>query len=153
MADYYLDSSGLAKRYVNETGSTWVRGLYADAGNNIHVAAITSVELTSAIARRVRGGLTSGSDARAALTALKKDWQGRYQTVQITDGLLAQATVFAEQYALRGYDAVQLAAACQVNALLIRAQLSPLTLISADSELNAAAISEGLVVDDPNNYP
>ncbi len=28
MADYYLDSSALVKRYVVESGSTWIAGLF-----------------------------------------------------------------------------------------------------------------------------
>jgi hypothetical protein len=30
--------------------------------------------------------------------------------------------------------------------------LPPLTLLSADTDLNAAAVSEGLTVDNPNNH-
>jgi hypothetical protein len=32
-------------------------------------------------------------------------------------------------------------------------KLTPLTLLSADGELNAAATAEGLAVDDPNAHP
>jgi len=32
------------------------------------------------------------------------------------------------------------------------AGLSSLTLLSADTDLNTAAVSEGLTVDDPNNH-
>ncbi|MGO9469479.1 MAG: hypothetical protein ACLQIB_44780 [Isosphaeraceae bacterium] len=49
---------------------------------------------------------------------------------------------------MRGYDAVQLAAALQVHS-----QIPSLTLLSADADLNAAAVAEGLSVDDPNNHP
>jgi hypothetical protein len=69
---------------------------------------------------------------------------------------------FAETYILRGYDAVQLAAAVAINsqlvaenaALGIAAPIGPiLTLISSDTDLNDAALAEGLTVDDPNNHP
>jgi hypothetical protein len=59
----------------------------------------------------------------------------------------------AETYGLRGYDAVQLAAALDVNTSYHAAGLPTITLISADAELNAAATSEGLTVENPNNYP
>ena len=57
MADCYFDSSALVKRYVNETGSTWVCGLF-DPGlrHEVFIAAITSVEIIAAITRRARGG-------------------------------------------------------------------------------------------------
>lgn len=59
----------------------------------------------------------------------------------------------AETYALRGYDAVQLATACAINALCTANSLPPVKFVSADNELNAAAASEGLIVENPNNYP
>ena len=56
MADYYFDSSALVKRYINETGSTWVGGLF-DSGleHEAFIGAITPVEIVAAIARRARG--------------------------------------------------------------------------------------------------
>jgi len=68
---------------------------------------------------------------------------------QTTVDLIAQAGALAEKHALRGYDAVQLAAALQAKSAYSTAGLA-LTLISADLELNSAAIAEGLVVYDPN---
>jgi hypothetical protein len=60
--------------------------------------------------------------------------------------------LLAETHGLRGYDAMQLATALEVNTLRIVSGLPPLTLVSADVELNAAAIAEGLTVEDPNAY-
>jgi predicted nucleic acid-binding protein len=59
----------------------------------------------------------------------------------------------AETHALRGYDALQLASALEVNAGLVGRSLPPLTFISADRELNNVASAEGLGVDDPNLHP
>ncbi len=56
----------------------------------------------------------------------------------------------AEARGLRGYDAVQLAAGYAVNALCLTSGLPPLIFVSADNELNAAASSEGLIVENPN---
>ncbi len=50
MAIYFLDSSALVKRYIDETGSNWVLGLFdsmLDA--EFFVAAITGVEIVAAI--------------------------------------------------------------------------------------------------------
>ena len=71
----------------------------------------------------------------------------------MTATLLNRAMTLAEIHGLRGYDAVQLAAACEVNAFYAAHGLRPLTLVSADSELNTAATGEGLPVDDPNAHP
>jgi predicted nucleic acid-binding protein len=59
----------------------------------------------------------------------------------------------ATKHALRGYDAVQLAAALEANDERIANELTPLTLVSADDELNTAAQAEGLTVENPNAYP
>jgi hypothetical protein len=56
----------------------------------------------------------------------------------------------ADKHALRGYDAVQLAVALEINAARIADQLPRLLLISSDADLNAAAQIEGLSSDDPN---
>jgi uncharacterized protein len=58
-----------------------------------------------------------------------------------------------EIHALRGYDAVQLAAALEINSNRIASGFSAVTLISADAALNAAVVKEGLAVDDPNSHP
>ena len=59
----------------------------------------------------------------------------------------------AETHAIRGYDAVQLAAALEVHAFCLALGMPAPTLISADVDLNAAATAEGLAVDDPNAHP
>jgi len=69
--------------------------------------------------------------------------------VAITPRLIARAMDLAEVHALRGYDAMQLAAALQAN---VRRR-TPITFVSADVALNAAATAEGLPVDDPNAHP
>jgi hypothetical protein len=55
MTTYYLDTSALSKRYVEETGSNWVRTLVLpEAEHTLLTARITMVEIYSALARRKR---------------------------------------------------------------------------------------------------
>ena len=75
-----------------------------------------------------------------------------YEIGAVSDALLGLAIQLAQLHSLRGYDAVQLAAGVETNRLLVTANLSPLIFISADKELDAAARSEGLSVDDPNAH-
>jgi uncharacterized protein len=70
----------------------------------------------------------------------------------LTVALLTQAMSLAETYALRGYDAVQLAAALTLDALCVQNELPPLIFVSADGELNAVAAGRGLAAESPNNY-
>ncbi|MEH2409245.1 type II toxin-antitoxin system VapC family toxin [Nostoc sp.] len=154
MAAYYLDSSALVKRYVSEIGSAWVLSLFDPLlKNDLLIAAITSVEIVAAITRRSRGGSIIATDAIAVCNQFKSDLRSEYQVVETTQSIINSAMVLAEAYGLRGDDAVQLGAGRAVNALCVANSLPLVKFVSADSELNAAAISEGLLVENPNNYP
>lgn len=153
MAVYFVDSSAVTKRYVAETGTTWMTKIVLpSAGNTIHLASITAVEVTAALVRRQRGGHLTITELNTALSQLRVDWRD-FQITSITTALISRATKLAETYALRGYDAVQLAAALAVNDQYLAANLSPLTLISANLELNVAAQAEDLAMDNPNAHP
>lgn len=148
---YFFDSSGIAKRYMSETGTTWVIGVTDPAtGNRIYVARITGVEVVSAITRQARSGSLSATDAATAIAQFRWDFANQYRIVEITPTLIARAMSLAETYALRGYDAIQLTAASEVNTQRLALGMPALTFISADATLNAAASTEGLTVDDPN---
>ena len=109
---------------------------------------ITQAETVAAITRRERGGSITPQDAATAVADFQLDFARQYIIVEVSAGLVAEAATLARTHALRGYDAVQLAAALEIHA----ADPS-LILLSADIELNAAATIAGLRVDDPNNHP
>lgn len=158
MATYFLDSSALVKRYINETGSAWVLELFTQTLNNeFFVAAITGVEIVAAVARRARGGSIAATDAALVCNQLRSELQTDYQVVEITEGIISSGMTLAETQAetqgLRGYDAVQLAAGRAINELCIANELSPTIFVSADEELNRAAVNEGLLIENPNHYP
>jgi predicted nucleic acid-binding protein len=147
---YSFDSSALVKRYVNEVGTPWVRGLtHRNAGHQIFLARITAVEVTAAVARRRRGGSLAHPQAASILSRFRQHLAGRYTILELTPGLLADAMKLANTHELRAYDAVQLAAAIALN----RLGQGGIVLVSADRELNHAATTEGLTVEDPNAHP
>ena len=154
MSLYYLDSSALVKRYVNETGTAWVVSITDSTANNrIHIARITGVEVVSAITRRTRSGSITVTDANTAIALFRHDFLNNYTVTEIAPALINYAMQLAKTHALRGYDAVQLAAAMDVNAYGLSSGIPKLILVSADSDLNAAAVAEGLNADDPNAHP
>lgn len=59
----------------------------------------------------------------------------------------------ATKHALLGYDAIQLVAALEANEDLLSDERPAITLVSADLELNDAAIIEGLAVENPDDHP
>jgi uncharacterized protein len=150
----FVDSSALVKRYISEIGSSWILGLFAPISNNeFFVAAITGVEIIAAITRRTRSGSISATDSALVCSQFRNDLQTDYQIVEITADIIDSGMRLAEAHGLRGYNAVQLAAGRALNELAISSGLSPITFVSADNELNVAAASEGLLVENPNNYP
>jgi predicted nucleic acid-binding protein len=151
---YCFDSSAICKRYVAEIGSGWVNGIVKTAkGRRIYLARITGVEVISALARRGRSGSLSPAPLSAALAQFRLEFGKDYRMIEITPILVAEAMALAEQHALRGYDAVQLAVALHLSARRLAAQKSLPVFVSADSTLNAAARADGLRVDDPNLHP
>ena len=148
---YFVDTSALSKRYVDESGSSWLRSILSPTTNcTAYIVRITAVELIAALTRRERGGSISPSDAHAARSAIRAHIDAEYKVIEVTEALIEKAMILSERYGIRGYDAVQLAGAVEVNNRYAMNGLPPITLISADQELNDAATAQGLTVEDPN---
>lgn len=147
---YFLDSSALVKRYVQEAGTPRIQRICADAGSRVCIATITAAEVAAAITRRVRGGSLDGGRAASLLDALRLHLASEYITIQVTDQVVMRAMDVAWTHGLRGYDAVQLACAATLRANGRTPDQMAVTLVSADAELNAAATLEGFSVVDPN---
>ena len=155
MSAFFLDSSGLVKRYLTETGTDWVlRLIDPAAGHTISIAEITQVEVAAALAARHRasGGITR-AERDGAVRLLTRHCAADYTLVPASRAVLDRAVDLTQRHRLRGYDAVQLATALAANASLVTAGLPDLTFVAADSELVAAARLEGLSADDPNLHP
>ena len=153
MATFFCDTSGLVKRYVSETGSAWLTAtIHPNLKQRIYIAQITIVEIVSAITRREKGGSTTTQEALNALVQFEQDWKTEITIIDLSANLVNDAVALARKYALRGYDAVQLATVLEVHNQRMTLGLSPLTLLSADNDLNNAAISEGVAVDNPDNH-
>lgn len=153
MAVYFFDSSALVKRYAQETGSDWViETTEPQAGHILYIARITAVEVISAITRRQRGGSLSETDAATANSDFRYDLSHQYRVVEVNSTVLSQAMQLAETHALRGYDAVQLSAALVVHNMRETLGLPAFVLVSADRDLNTAATTDGLTVNDPNQH-
>jgi uncharacterized protein len=77
----------------------------------------------------------------------------RYNVLEMTPALFTEAMLAARKHGLRAYDAVQLTVALEVNRFNHKTNFESVTLISADRDLNTAAIAEGMTVEDPNLHP
>jgi hypothetical protein len=151
---YYVDTSALVKRYVNENGSAWVESIVSVAsGNDVYVVRLTELELTPAIVRRTRGGSLNPTNAASILTQFNRDCANEYQFLEVVPNLFASGLLLIQKYGLRASDSLQLAAILMLNEERGVSSLPKAIMVSADGELNAAAFAEGLVVEDPNLYP
>lgn len=154
MSSFFLDASALVKRYLSEVGSAWIlQKTHPAGGNAIAVVEITRVEVAAAIAARHRAPKGISRQERDGIVALLLNHFDReYQIIALTPGMLGQAVDLTQNHRLRGYDAIQLAAAMTTNQSLRRVGLPELTFIAADRDLLAAANQEGLQVGNPNDH-
>jgi uncharacterized protein len=154
MAALFIDSSALVKRYVEEVGTSFVRGItHKRSGNFIYIAHITAVEVTSAVARRRSGREVTPAKASSILARFRGHLAGRYTHLEISADIIAAAMKLANTHRLRAYDAVQLAAALRIYLDWSDAELGDFVFVSSDGALNKAAVAEGLTVEDPCQHP
>lgn len=134
----YLDTSALVKLYAEEAGSEVVRQAVADS-DLIATSLVSYAETRSALARK--GG--TGHVARSALNKCRReferDWE-RLHRLPVDETLVRKASDLAEEHALRPFDALHLATADFLQAVLRAA----VTFASFDDELNGAAEVHGL---------
>ena len=127
----FFDSSALIKRYVAEAGTDRVNQIIGQADELI-VSPITRIEITSAVARRLREGAIKPPDSRRILRQLDRDW---------TDVTLVTWSAKLEELArelllrrpLRTLDAIQLASARFASCEF---------LVCSDQRLLDAAVAE-----------
>lgn len=150
MTTYFFDTSALAKRYLIETGTTWIRGLLApSAGHVIAICDLTPIEFFSLVSRRLRERKFSLADAVSLQTAFLAHHKFEYLSVPLEQTVLIQARTLVTKYPLRPPDAIQLACALEA----VNTFNTPLTFICADNDLLAAATAEGFATDNPNLHP
>ncbi len=105
----YLDASALVKRYVAERGSRETGELSA-AADLVATSLVSRAEVAAALAKAVRLGIVEAERGRKAQRAFARQWPD-IAKIPVTEALVARAEALAWDYALRGYDAVQLASA------------------------------------------
>jgi len=151
---YFLDTSALVKRYIAEIGSNWVKVITnPGVSNDLAISQITWVEVLSALSRRQREGSLSADDFNSVFQYFSNDFDTQYRVIEVDQALIQSAGQLVIQYPLRAYDAVQLASALRVQSIFSQIPNMQLIFLSADHRLLNIAQSQGLVTDNPNNYP
>jgi predicted nucleic acid-binding protein len=105
----YLDATALVKRYVMECRSQETMALTA-AAEIIATSVVSRAEVAAAFAKAGPIGLVTDQIARNAQRRFAEDWRDLLR-LPVTEALMERAGGLAWEHGLRGYDAVQLAAA------------------------------------------
>ena len=128
------------KLYVQEPGTAEARARL-EAASMVASSRVAYPEARAALARRQReAGITRGALARA-VSALDRDFE-RLVVVELSATVARRAGEVAERRALRGFDAIHLASALEVEQLTGSAA----GFCCFDDCLREAASAEGLSV-------
>lgn len=147
MALYYLETSALVKLYVLEPGTERLLRIASNVPENrLAVLAMSAVEARSAIRRRERSGDVDSQAATLILDRLQQHMESRFLRQPVNEIVLDGAIEMIDRYALRAYDAIQLAGCL---ALKTTAGTESPTFVCSDQRLLEAARSELLPALDP----
>lgn len=138
---YYLDSSCLVKKYIQEAGTPFIQNLFLES-SFFYASFLTYPEIHSSLNRLARTGLLSSNKKEEFLKDLEKDWGGF--TVVDYSAIHGLIPVITGRFPLSGADAIQLACAAHLKA----SGIDPVFLTS-DQRLFNAAEDFGLNVFDP----
>lgn len=133
----FLDSSALAKRYVDEAGSGRLEEILT-AASGLGVAVIAPTEVVSALCRRRREKHLTPSQYEEAKAALFRDVADA-SVVGLTERVVARAVDLLERWPLRSSDSLHVACAAEWSCDLF---------VTADERQSRAAREYGLRVED-----
>ncbi len=133
----FLDTSTLAKRYVQEPGSEELEDLFLSSVKEAFVSTLAFAEFAAAIGKKLRKKEIPEEHASKSMRELERDWEGLFLKIPLTDELAVSAASLAVKYPLTGADAVHLASALAVDAELFVASDS--LLISAAEKIGIKA--------------
>jgi predicted nucleic acid-binding protein len=156
MSSYFLDTSGLVKRYVPETGHRWVRSLCRrGVADNLYIAAIARVEVVAALCRIVRQTppRLDAADRDRLIARFRQHMRQQYDAVPVNDAVYTRAADLCRVHPLRAYDAVQLACTLTIRDEAVAAGVPAPIFVCADDVLLAAATAEGLAGENPHAHP
>jgi uncharacterized protein len=133
----YFDTSAIIPIIIDEPSSDLCSYLWNDAGRVVSVRLLYP-EARAALARAARMRRITRRHLTAAIAELESIIT-EVDHVELTEQLARHAGGLADAHALRGYDAVHLAAAAAIRD-------NELVLVTGDAELGTAATSLGLAV-------
>lgn len=158
MAFYYFDASAVVKYFHQEPGTAWVRQLVDEREslndshtNAIFIADVGLAEVPAAFAILARSKRIGVAARDSMYDAFLNSIRTEFKLAEVTIDLAYAAGELTQKYPLKGYDAVQLAVALDLNAALKEQDVFSV-FVSGDDALLQAARAEGLVTENPFDH-
>ena len=146
MTFYFLESSALAKLFVQEQGSDQLIALVERLSQPQKlVSTLSIVEVHSAIRRRQRAGELAPDHAAEALAILAAEL-AQMTEQPVNAPVIETAKQMLDRHPLRALDAIQLASCWTVRAV---SRLTDIVFAASDEALLRAAAVEGFQILDP----
>ena len=136
----YCDTSALIKLYVAEVHSEEVLDLYKKA-SLVVVSMVTYAEAMAGLSHRSRESPVDHPKIEALKDTLRNDWP-EFGIVELTQSVVELAATYADLFALRGFDSIQLASA---KALQMKAT-EPVHFACFDQRLVRASAALGMQI-------
>ena len=153
---FYCDASALVKRYTQELGSDKVNFLFANVPHDrLMCLTLGAIEVIWVLVRKRNDSRLTNDDFRQAGINLDYeviDNQSGFRTIPVPNSLIWRSMDLIEIYSLNSVDAIVLRSALDIAATR-RNIGDELVLIASDQRLLRAAISEELLVFNPERHP
>ncbi len=137
---FYVDTSALLKRYLDESGSEKMKSLFESA-TTIIVSSISQIECTSALQRLLRTKYINSEKYELLKKEIALD-HSFFEIIEFDSHLIDLSIKLMEKYPLKPLDTIQLASGLQVIKQID-------SFVLADDQLKKYALKEGLHIINP----
>lgn len=147
----FLDSSALAKAYLEEDGDGNVRGLFHRAGGDLFLSEFVALEVLTSIRNAHRG--LARDESLAMVDEFRADYESRFGLVIVDREVVTNAITLTTKHRdarARSMDVLHLATALRLQAARRSRRV---TLVTSDQDLATLAKRCGLRTFDPSREP
>jgi len=150
MPVFYLDTSALAKRYIQEKGSEVVDELFDRLQDTdfLTISLLAVVELKSVFKRLVKGRLLRETQMAMLLSEFSSDQAVISEVVEVDTSLLEEAALILDRHSLKAGDAIHLACILRFKSV---APAANMIVVTSDQELSITCIAEGIEILNPED--
>jgi uncharacterized protein len=122
-------------------------------GHDLYISQIALVEVVTAICRKAHERIITPAERDMLIDVFRVDSYNTYGVRLVTTAICTAAGDLCRMHRLRAYDAMQLACALDLRNEGKTKQVPEPIFVCADNNLLSIAHAEGLMIENPNNYP